>query len=254
MTASLRRRALLIGTENHDDARFAALPSARADTEQLAQVLGHRNIGEFAEIHIESDLRADEMRRTIGAFLRDCREDELALLYVSGHGTRLVTSQSEFFFVAADTDHDQIEQTAVGAEFINECLEDCWAAQKIAILDCCRSGGFALGFRTRETTAKSAQAQPETRSPLAPRGVYVLSSSGAGEDSFAGGGTADEPEPSVFTAAIIETLRTGSAGSAASGHVSAAAPRRRRSVRVPARRGTAAHGDARRGRLHPGTA
>ncbi len=220
MTASLRRRALLIGTENHDDARFAALPSARADTEQLAQMLGHRNIGAFAEIRIKSKLRADEMRHTIGAFLRDCGCDELALLYISGHGTRLVTAESEFFFVAADTDRDHIEQTAVGAGFVNECLEDCWAAQKIAILDCCRSGGFALGFRTREATAKSVPVQPETRIPLTARGVYVLSSSGAGEDSFAGGGTADEPAPSVFTAAIIETLRTGKAGSAASGHVS----------------------------------
>ncbi len=183
-------------------------------------MLGHRNIGAFAEIRVKSDLRADEMRHTIDAFLRDCGDDELALLYISGHGTRLVTSESEFFFVAADTDHDHIERTAVGAGFVNECLEDCWATQKIAILDCCRSGGFALGFRTRETTAKAVQAQPETRSPLTPRGVYVLSSSGAGEDSFAGGGTADQPEPSVFTAAIIETLRTGSAGSAASGHVS----------------------------------
>lgn len=48
----------------------------------------------------------------------------------------------------------------------------------------------------------------------------MLSSSGAGEDSFVGGGTAGEPAPSVFTAAIIETLSTGSAGSAASGYVS----------------------------------
>lgn len=66
MTASLRRRALLIGTENHDDARFTALPSARADIEQLAQMLNHRNIGAFAEIRVMPDLRAAEMRHTIG--------------------------------------------------------------------------------------------------------------------------------------------------------------------------------------------
>jgi len=122
--ASLRRRALLIGTENHDDARFTALPSARADIEQLAQMLGHRNIGAFAEIRVKSDLRATEMRHTIDAFLRDCGDNELALLYISGHGTRLVTSESEFFFGAADTDHDHIERTAMGAGFVNECLED----------------------------------------------------------------------------------------------------------------------------------
>lgn len=220
MTSSLRRRALLIGIETYDDIHFAALPSARADIEQLAQVLDHRSIGAFAEICIKLDLRADEMRQTIGTFLRDCSENELALLYISGHGTRLATSASEFFFIAADTDHAHIEQTAVGAGFLNECLEDCWATQKIAILDCCRSGGFALGFRTHETRAKAVQDQPETQSPLTTQGVYILASSGVGEDSFTGGGTVEQPEPSVFTAAIIETLRTGSAGTAASGQVS----------------------------------
>lgn len=224
MTAPRRRRALLIGTENHTDARFAALPSTRADTKLLGQVLGDRNIGEFTEIRIKPDLRADEMCHTIEAFLRDCKADELALLYISGHGTRSITSQGEFFFVAADTDQDHIDDTGVGAKFINECLEDCWAAQKIAILD----------YRHRSLPPRQG-AGTHPRPPV-PRCRATNSVRARGGRP----GLAD-------AAGLLPGCGVGRGGR------HAAAPRRRRSVRVPAWCGTATHRDVRRRRLHPGT-
>lgn len=127
MTAPLRRRALLIGTEHHQDRRFDSLPSTRADTAQLAEVLRHRNIGAF-EVMIRSDRRATEMREVIAAFFRERETDELALLYISGHGTRV--PGGEFVFVAADTDADRLDETAVTAGFVNTCLEDCWSVQR----------------------------------------------------------------------------------------------------------------------------
>ena len=48
----------------------------------------------------------------------------------------------------------------------------------------------------------------------------MLSSSDVDQASFAGGGSLDEPEPSLFTGALVDVLRSGRAGTSASGLVS----------------------------------
>jgi uncharacterized caspase-like protein len=218
VTPQLRRRALLVGTEHHDDARLVALPCTRVDTAQLDEVLSNPAIGGFETVNIAHDLPAAALRSAIAEFLDGCEEDELALLYISGHGARLVESGGEFFFIATDSDVDDLARSAVGAGFVNERLEGCLAPQKVAVLDCCHSGGFALGFRTVDGTAKFATSA-RAGVPLAARGVYVLSSSAVEQASFAGGGSADAPEPSVFTAAVVEALQTGAAGGSVGGDV-----------------------------------
>ncbi|WP_042390392.1 caspase, EACC1-associated type [Streptacidiphilus melanogenes] len=220
MTRLIRRRALLIGNERHDDGRFGPLPSAHADVWGLGQVLRHRNIGNFVSADSMTDLTADEMRDAISEFLEACEPDELALLYISGHGVRRTASGGEFYFVATDTDYDRIEETGVSAGFVNERLEACWAPQKIVMLDSCRSGGFAVGLRTSNRLAQDAAAKSEERAPITSRGVYVLSSSRAGEDSFAGTVSAEAVKPSVFTAEVIEALRTGKVGKDGTGEIS----------------------------------
>ncbi|MEV5411276.1 AAA domain-containing protein [Thermopolyspora sp. NPDC052614] len=215
-----RRRALLIGTESHRDSRYATLPSTPVDLSQMQQVLENRRIGGFEPVRVLTDLTADDMRAEIAEFLESFDADELALLYVTGHGTRLSRSTGEFYFVATDTNFDQVDETGVSADYVNEQLENCLAAQKVVLLDCCRSGGFALGWRTSDVhdhrVAKGA-AQP---APLTGRGVYVISSSGAGEDSFAGPQTPGAPQPSLFTGEVVRTLLSGKAAKDGSGHVS----------------------------------
>ncbi|MET8611616.1 caspase, EACC1-associated type [Streptomyces misionensis] len=220
MTRLVRRRALLIANENYDDGRFGSLPSTQADIWHLAQVLEHRNIGAFVSVKKAADLTADDMRYEISEFLENCDQDELALLYISGHGTRLSASAGgEFHFVAKDTDYDRVAATAVGAGFVNERLEACWARQKVVMIDCCRSGGFAVGLRTTDRSAPAAAKSGED-SPLRSHGVYVLSSSRAGEDSYSGAQTNGVVEPSAFTAEVVEALRTGKVSKSGTGEVS----------------------------------
>jgi len=200
--------------EAYNDARFERLPSCRADVWHLRQVLVHPVIGSFDSVTVLSDPAATDMRQAISVFLDEAGPGDLALLYISGHGTRLRHSSGEFFFVARDTDFDRLAETAVSAGFVNEQLEACRAPQKITIIDACESGGFAVGLRTRDAKSGSS-------APLRSRGVYVLSSSGAGEASYGGPPSASgEPAPSVFTQEIIEALRTGKADSDGDGQVS----------------------------------
>ncbi|WP_280252446.1 AAA domain-containing protein [Nocardia abscessus] len=218
MTGVLRRRALLIGNEHYTDHRFAPLPSVRADISLLGQVLLNRQIGAFADVRPVADCTAERMCNEIGDFLEGCDEDELALVYISGHGTRLAQSTGEFQFIATDSDFDNVAATAVGAGFVNTQLEQCVAPQKLLMIDCCRSGGFALGLRTEDRTAKGIN-EPRERPPVEGRGVFVLSSSRASEDSFAGSPDTAVITPSVFTGEIVEALRNGDAAKPETGEV-----------------------------------
>lgn len=220
MTRLPKRRALLIGTEHYDDGRFAPLPSTQADVWGLGQVLRHRNIGNFVSVQMKTDLTADDMRVAIGEFLTACDEDELALLYFSGHGVRRVRDGGEFHFVARDTDFDRVAETGVSAGFVNELLEQCVAPQKVVMIDCCRSGGFAVGLRTSDQQPDSIVAKSGESALLTSRGVYVLSSSRAGEDSYADSGQGADVKPSAFTAEVIEALRTGKVSKDRSSEVS----------------------------------
>ena len=209
MTRLHKRRALLIGNEHYDDGRFLPLASVPADVWGLAQVLKHHKIGNFVSVRTETDLTADDMRAAIGEFLQEREEDELALVYVSGHGMRTVRDGGEFHFIAKDTDYDRVASTGVSAGFLNDALEECVAPQKTVMIDCCRSGGFAVGLRTSDRPPDSSVAKSGERPPLTSRGVYVLSSSRAGEDSYADAGGGEDVKPSAFTGEVIEALRTG---------------------------------------------
>ncbi|MFE3449843.1 AAA domain-containing protein [Nonomuraea sp. NPDC059194] len=206
----MARRAFLIGTSVYSDDTYAALPSCITDVWQLKQVLEHPAIGGFDDVQVALNAAAEHLRYEIVDFFSQATPGDLALLYITGHGLRLTRSTGEFFFVTADTAHQRIEESAIGAAYVNEQLELCRAAQKVAILDCCQSGGFVHGFATRDT--KSAEAAI----PLVSRGVYVLSSSGASQASFAGEGA----NPSVFTEEIVNGLLTGRADHDGDGIVS----------------------------------
>lgn len=200
MSAPARRRALLVGIGAYQDSRFERLPGVAVDLKMMGEVLGDPSVGAFDVVERESDPDAAKLRRRITDFLDRSEPDELTVVYVTGHGLRSATT-GEFHFVASDTDHDRLSDTAVSAGYLNEHLETCRAGQKVVILDCCESGGFAAGFTTtRRPKAESIGA------PVVTKGVYVLASSQALEASWVG----ETPEsPSLFTGEIVSALRSG---------------------------------------------
>ncbi|WP_370592583.1 caspase family protein [Streptomyces ardesiacus] len=130
-------------------------------------------MGSFISSQTETDLTADDMRLAIGEFLTACDEDELALLYISGHGARRVREGGEFYVVARDTDFDRAAETGVSAGFFDELLEQCVAPQKVVMIDCCRSGGFAVGLRTSDQQPDGAVAKSGEPALLTSRGMMT---------------------------------------------------------------------------------
>ena len=207
MSSPGRRFALLIGVERYQASTIADLPSASADVRELSRALGDPGIGRFDTVvdDVGPAADAESIRVRITEFLRHCRPSDFVVLYISGHGERTRRTDGQLHFLAADTDPDRLAETSVPASFINEQLESCRARQKVAIFDCCMSGGYALGFRNQD--AKSGA--PQGRGGLLDtEGVYVVCSSRLSEASFTG---KTKGEPSQFTGALIKGLKTGEA-------------------------------------------
>ena len=207
MTSPGRRLALLIGVERYHASTITNLPSASADVRELSRVLNDPGIGRFDMVvdDVGPAADAESIRVRIAEFLRRCQPSDFVVLYISGHGERARRTDGQLHFLAADTDPARLAETSVAASFVNEQLESCRARQKVAIFDCCMSGGYALGFKNQD--AKSSTPH-EHAGLLDIEGVYVVCSSRLSEASYTGKA---KNEPSQFTGALIKGLKTGEA-------------------------------------------
>ena len=68
-------------------------------------------------------------------------QDDLLLLYYSGHGIR--GRGNRLFLATAGSDLDMPRQRSISAKEIREFVADCRAERQIVVLDCCHSGAFA---------------------------------------------------------------------------------------------------------------
>ena len=207
MSASGRRLALLIGVEQYRADSIANLPSASVDVRELGRVLSDPGIGRFDTVVDDLGPAADaeSIRLRVAEFLRRCQPSDFVVLYISGHGERARRTDGQLHFLASDTDPARFAETSVPASFINEQLEGCRARQKVAIFDCCMSGGYALGLRTQDAKSGAVQGHDGL---IDAEGVYVVCSSRLAEASFTG---KTKGEPSQFTGALIKGLSTGEA-------------------------------------------
>jgi Caspase domain len=210
--AVMRRYGLILATANYDDPAFRPLPSVHADAWYLPQVLEDPAIGDFEQVQVVKDAPTGEMQAATIDFLSSRGPDELALLYISGHGV-WSREVGQLYFVATSTTSGRLPQTSLAAEFVNEQLEACPAGCKVAILDCCFSGAFVQGFRTRGETGPPPEA-------LTSRGVYVITASDSRETAYEGTSFDGAVAPSVFTGSFLEGLRTGRADLAGDGQIS----------------------------------
>ena len=210
MNSGGRRLALLIGVEHYRSSALTNLPSASADVRELGRVLADPGIGRFDEVVDDVGPAADSesIRVRIEEFLRRCQPSDFVVLYISGHGERARRTDGELHFLASDSDPTRLADASVPASFINEQLEACRARQKVAIFDCCMSGGYALGLRTRDAKSAAPQDQRGQDGLIDTEGVYIMCSSRLSESSFAG---KTENEPSQFTGALVKGLKTGEA-------------------------------------------
>ena len=205
-----RRDALIIATGAYEHDGLRDLRSAAADAQALAGVLGDPAIGAFA-VDVLRDGNAHEVRSRIEDFFADRRPGDVLLLHLSCHG--LKSESGELYFSARDTKPQRLASTAISADFVQHCLRMSRSRSVVVLLDCCYGGAFAKGVRVRAAGDIPVMDSFPTGSAGSGRGRAVITASNSMEYAFEGDELAEDnaPLPSVFTAALVEGLRTGEA-------------------------------------------
>ncbi|GAA0677203.1 hypothetical protein GCM10010193_33080 [Kitasatospora atroaurantiaca] len=214
----MAKRALVLAAETYDDSRFAPLPGAASDAEQLRDVLGDPAIGGF-EVNVLSDASTQEWKIAIELFFSSATSDDTLLLHLSCHGRK--NRRNQLHFITKDSKFDALAATSVEADFIAARMEESRSRRIILLLDCCYSGAFNKGMRTR-----GDQEEVELKGTFEGSGRIVITSSTslqysyetAPEDDLA---SRQEGQASVFTSAVVHGLRTGDADLDEDGFISA---------------------------------
>jgi hypothetical protein len=206
------RLALVVATGTYSDPRLRRLRAPAQDAADLVQVLADPGIGSFTVTTV-IDQPAQEIRLAIENFLADRGTGDLLLVYLSCHGK--LDDYRRLYLAATDTRLDRLGATGVESAWVLDQLEHCRARRQVLILDCCFSGAFAQGAKGEADLGLQDRLQGQGR------GRVVLTASTATEYSFEGKPTdAAIPGGSVFTAALVQGLRTGAADLDRDGHVS----------------------------------
>lgn len=197
-----RRFALLIATYLYDDPGLRRLTAPAHDAEALAAVLRDPEIGGFEVTTLVNEPN-HRVGQAIGDLYRDRRGDDLTLLYFTGHG--LKDDDGRLYLATRDTRRDSLIFTAISGEQIDHAMEGCASRRKVLILDCCYSGAYPAGRRTK--AGDDVHALDHFRG----RGRTVLTATDATQYAFEGDLVHGEAPRSVFTRHLVEGLRTGGA-------------------------------------------
>jgi uncharacterized caspase-like protein len=208
-----RRSALIVATSQYRDSRLAALEGPGEDAEALRTVLANKAIGGF-DVRVALNSRVETLRRTLEGFFADRARDDLLLIHFSGHG--LKDDDGQLYLAAADTQIDRLLSTGIDAAWVNRLMNRCRSERIALFLDCCFAGAFTTGMTRRVGMDTAGVKEQFTGS-----GLFVITASDAMQYSFEGGRQVGQPpEPSPFTKALVDGLRSGEADRDEDGHVS----------------------------------
>jgi uncharacterized caspase-like protein len=203
------RSALLITTAAYADAQLAWLRPPVSGAHDLAAALADPRAGGFA-VDMLTDGTETEIRLAVGRFLAGRSAQDTVLLYLSCHAIR---DRARLYFAATDTWLRYPQRSALPAAAVLGELDRCEAGNRLLILDCCFSGGFAEDKGELDVAAELA---------LDGRGIAVLSGSRAREYSYEGRPIGPELPRSVFTEGLAVGLATGDADTDGNGRVTVA--------------------------------
>lgn len=197
----MAKMALLIGVSEYGEG-LPALPGTQIDVEAMQRVLRDPQIGEFDSVELLRDPDLQTMQIEIETLFADRNEDDLILLYFSGHGVR--ADDGTLYLASRSTQKNRqgriLTSTAVPASFVQSCMGNSRSKRQVLILDCCFSGAFANDLR-----AKALEVVVDIKAQLGGEGRAVLTSSTETQVSLEdqGGG--------IYTRYLVQGLETGAA-------------------------------------------
>jgi Caspase domain len=202
MSTTGGRYALIVAVANYYDSKFQQLRAPAADADRLAAALGAPAIGDF-EVDVTRDEEEPHLRRRIARFFANRVPEDVLLLHFSCHGVK--DDRGTLYLAAPDTEIDLLDATGISAGWLNEQIDRSRSRRILLLLDCCFSGAFPLGMRSR------AGDRVNVEEHLGGRGRAVISASNSMEYSYEGEQLTGEAQPSIFSEAVAEALETGRA-------------------------------------------
>ncbi|MEU4526559.1 caspase family protein [Amycolatopsis sp. NPDC024027] len=210
----MARRCLIIANQYYQDPDFAELPGATEDAIALSEVLAQSDIGGF-DVTVVRDRGVTHIRRSIEFFFQHAERDDLLWLHLSCHGMK--NRDNRLFLVTTDTERDYLASTGIDSTFISDQVESSLSRQVVVFLDCCYSGAYSRGLRTR-----SADDSVDVAEAFSGKGRVVITASNALQFSHETMATSrDAAAPSIFTRAIVTGLATGAADLDLDGRITA---------------------------------
>lgn len=203
--------ALLIGISEYGEG-LSSLPGTQEDIATLQRVLQSPKIGGFDTVDVLPNPDRTEMESAIETLFTENRnQDDLVLLYFSGHGFR--DNNGTLYFanrITAKTAQGRIRtSTAIPATTLQYYMNHSRLTRQIVILDCCFSGAFANDMK-----AKTADEAIDVKAQLGGEGRVVLTSSTATQVSY------EREGASIYTRYLVQGLETGAADQDEDGQIS----------------------------------
>ncbi|GAA1417041.1 hypothetical protein GCM10009601_10340 [Streptomyces thermospinosisporus] len=189
-----RSYAVLIGTGTYRSG-LRNLPAVRNNLRDLQAVLTDPALGGLPPERCVV-LSDPEDIRTVYRSLKHyaaLAEDTL-IVYFAGHG--LVGPRTDLYLALSDTDPEELGVSALAYDLVREVLNDCGAANRVVVLDCCFSG---LG------AADMADDESGLAGRLEISGTFVLTSAPRTGVSLAPEGATH----TAFTGELLRLLRDG---------------------------------------------
>jgi hypothetical protein len=205
------RFALIVANYDFKDPDIGSLAAPQNDAEAFYNVLSDPKIGGFkAEKLINRD--STTIRKAVMSFFgRDRKKEDTLLFYYTGHGMK--GDDGKFYFVASDTERKFLPATAVPAGYVKERMEDSFSKRQVLILDCCYGGSFMRDWDRKADRSVCA------RDLFGGEGRVILTASDSMQYAFEGDKREGESVRSIYTAKLVEGLRTGEADSDGDGFV-----------------------------------
>ncbi len=200
---------LAIGVSNYKNPKLN-LKYADYDATQLAAAFKSQSGKLFGEVHTKTLINAEATRNNIlkamGDFLGQACADDVALVFVAGHGIKHKQTGS-YYFVTHETDPANLISSGLRWSDFEEGMTIIKSnvSKVILMLDTCHAGAMQVSMRDLEAGEDLAEMLKEAE------GTYVLSSSKGSEASEEGEHLRLPGEPAgkghgAFTYAILKGL------------------------------------------------
>ncbi|WP_099071752.1 caspase family protein [Nostoc linckia] len=208
-----KKIALLIGVSEYGEG-IPSLSTPLKDVEAMQKVLQNPNLGGFDQI--EKLLNPDliEMRKAIVKRFEKASNNDLVLLYFSGHG--FFNQDNKHLYLANRiTTKDDLRATSVEASFIQEEFKlrsTRGGKRQVLIIDACFSGAYGLQAKGDS----SVKLKEQLKQQLGAKGSAVLTSSNATQESF----ERQDSTLSIYTHYLVEGIQSGAANKDNDGKIS----------------------------------